>query len=191
MTVGEYVLVFVSLVLGLGVTDVLTSFHRLLRAGSRVRWAVLPVAAAVLIVLLSLMMWWSQFPEDQARPVTIGQFLPRFAVFVLLFLTAAAALPDEVPAEGLDLGAWYRANARHFWTLAALVVAMTMVLEGADAVARGGPEALPGFLANRSFDVVVLLLFGSLAVVKARWWHAVVLAIAYVGPVFWVSRSIG
>lgn len=191
MTVGEYVLVFVSLVLGLGVTDVLTSFHKLLRAGGRVRWSPLPVLAAVLVVLLSVMLWWAQFPQDQAQPVTIGEFLPRFGICVLVFLMAAAVLPDEVPAQGLDLGDWYLRNRAHFWSLAALTILVTLAAEGAGPVANYGVGGLVGFLRDRIVDVVVLVLFASLIVVRARWWHYLVLVVAYAGPVGWVSRSIG
>lgn len=192
MTVAEYVLVLVSIVLGLGIAAVLTSFHRLLAAGTRVKWAVLPVLTAVLVIMLSLMLWWSQFPNgDESRPLTIGQFLPLFAVFVLVFLTAASAFPSEIPPEEIDLGVWYRDNSPRYWVFVTLATATTLFAEGAAPVATDGWSGLVRFLLTREIDLLVLVLFGSLVFVRARWWHYVVLLIVSSGPITWVSRSIG
>ena len=38
---------------------------------------------------------------------------------------SSATLPDEVPAEGLDLGAYYFENRTYFWTLFLLLAVST------------------------------------------------------------------
>ena len=50
-TLFSYLAAFVTIVLALGLTDLLTSLHRLLRHAAIVRWAALPLAAALFILL--------------------------------------------------------------------------------------------------------------------------------------------
>ncbi len=42
MSIAEHVIVFISIIIGLAVGDLLVSFHRLLRERRRVRWAWVP-----------------------------------------------------------------------------------------------------------------------------------------------------
>lgn len=188
---AEYVLVFVAIVLGLALTDVLVSLHKLLRARGRVRWDWAAPACAFIAVMLLLMIWWSQFPKspDAHLHMTIGQFLPLFVALVLLFLLASAALPDEVPAEGVDLKAYYERNRPYFWTLLTLDMGWTMGTELWPRIADGGDPV--GLVLDRSADVVFLALFASLIFVRWRWWNAIVIVVAMLGPIGWLSKSIG
>ena len=118
MTAGEYVSAFASIILALAVTDLATSMHRLLRARARLRWDWLPLAVALLILLATVQFWWIFFELWSATAkFSLGGFLPDFLTLLLLFFIASAALPDEVPAEGLDLEAYYFANRRYIWAL--------------------------------------------------------------------------
>lgn len=58
MTPFEYLLALVSILIGLAVADLATCMHRLLRARSRVRWDWLPLASALIVMLLILQFWW-------------------------------------------------------------------------------------------------------------------------------------
>lgn len=113
---AEYIAVLVSIVIGLALADLLASLHRLLRAGRRVRWDWAAPLAAILVVMTLVMLWWA-FYQPSAEPVSIGEFLPDFVTLVLLFLLAGAALPDEVPPEGLSLRTYYDRNGPYFWSL--------------------------------------------------------------------------
>ena len=118
MTASEYVAAFASIILALAVTDLATSMHRLLRARKRVRWHWLPLSLALLILLSTVQFWWVFFDVWRSRTsFTLGGFLPDFLTLLLLFFIASAALPDEVPADGLDLDAYYFENRTYFWTL--------------------------------------------------------------------------
>lgn len=113
MSAFEYVSVMASIIIGLALVDVLVSLNRLIRAGRLVRWDWAAPLAAVLVVLTLIQIWWGLYrPEEQ--PMTIGQFLPLLVELVILFLLGAAALPDEVPADGLDLKAYYDRNGPYF-----------------------------------------------------------------------------
>lgn len=188
MSAFEYMSVMASIIIGLAMVDVLVSANRLIRAGRLVRWDWAAPLASVLVVLTLLQIWWSLYrPGDQ--PMTIGRFLPLFVELVILFLLGAAALPDDVPAGGLDLKAYYDRNGPYFWGLFTAALGWLVAVEVFGLVAAGGDVA--GFVEGRLVDLGVLLIFASLIVVRNRWWHAVAFLILSLGPLGWLSRSLG
>lgn len=194
MNAAEYVSVLVSIVIGLALADILTSVHKLFRAGRRVKWDWAAPLAAALVVMLLMMMWWSLYPApaaggQAATPFTIGRFLPQFVLLVLLFLLAAGALPDDVPVEGVDLRAYYERNAAYFWSLFAATMAWVMVVEIVGSALEGA-RLVPLLEAN-VIEFGILAVFVSLIFVRKRWWLAVAFLILASGPIGWLTRSLG
>jgi hypothetical protein len=130
VTPFEYLFALVSILIGLAVADLAASLHRLLRARGRVVWDWLPLAAALLVMMLILEFWWV-FPSLGVASTWThyGAFLVLAFTLVCMFLLASATLPDEVPAEGVDLGRYYVENAGYFWGLFALFVMLMIVVE--------------------------------------------------------------
>lgn len=151
------------------------------------RWHWAPVVAAVLVVLTLIQIWWSLY-QPEGGAVTMGQFLPLFAELVILFLLAAAALPDEVPPEGVDLRAYYDRNRRYFWGLFAAALGWLLFVDIVENALNG---TLLEFLSQRIVDFAVLAVFVSLVFVRRLWWHAVSLLLLSSGPIGWLSRSLG
>jgi hypothetical protein len=188
---AEYVSVFVSIVLGLGLVDILVSLQKLLRAGKRVKWDwAAPLTAAITVMLL-IMVWWSQYPGEATmqHKVTIGDFLPVFVALVLMFLLASASLPDEVPPEGIDLKEYYDRNGPFYWGLFTAALGWTLVTEVWVKLAAG-QDPVRVFEA-RLYDILVLALFASLIFIRKRWWHAIALAVVSLGPIGWLHRTLG
>jgi hypothetical protein len=187
MTPFDYTSVLSSIIVGLALTDILVSLHRLLRAGRRVRWDWAAPAGAALVVLTLVQMWWLLYgPTDTT--VTIGQFLPLLVELVLLFLLASSALPDRVPDDGLDLKAYYDRNGPYFWTLFALALGWITISEGAGV--GHDLDALLNMLANRAADLIALGVLVSLIFVRKRWWHAIGFLLLSTGPILWLTRSL-
>ena len=187
MSAFEYVSVLASVIIGLALVDILVSLNRLIRAAGLVRWHWAAPAAALLVTLTIIQIWWSLYrPQD--APMTIGQFLPLLVELVLLFLLAAAALPDEVPADGLSLKNYYQRNGRYFWSLFAAALGWLLVVGAVETLADG--ESLAGVLDNRLVDVVVFGVFVSLVFIRRLWWHAIAILLLYSGPLGWLSRSL-
>ena len=183
----EGALVFASIILGVGITDELMSLHRLMRARKRVRWDWAVPVLALLVLLTIIQIWWSM--QNMHGPLTIGDYLPLIVLLILLFLLAAAVLPDEVPAEGLDLKSWYDENGAYIWTLFAAALGCVSVTR---LLAEPGTRtSLSRLLDAFAADLVILALMVSLIFVRPRWWHAIALAVLFVGPITWLSKSIG
>ena len=189
MTAFEYVLPLVSVLAGLALADLAVSLHRLLRARRRVRWDWLPLATALLAALAVLNLWWGLFnSQDTPFYETLGGFLPLAALLVVLFLLNAAALPDAVPREGLDLRAFYDANGPYFWSLYAAFVVLSIALDLGERAALGLSVDVLSYVNN----LILIALFVALARRRRRAFHAV--AVVVLLALFlsdWVSMSLG
>jgi len=177
MTVPEYVTTFVAIIVSLAVADLLISLHRLLRAGSRVRWHWLPAVVALYAILLAVNFWWGNYARFiHLTRVSMVEFLPTLASLVVLFLILAAVLPDEVPARGLDLKKWYWDNARYIWLLNVLGLGILLTVFAATHV-RTVPD-VGQFLIEQSINITLLLGAGLLLFTKRSWVHSTYVALA-------------
>ena len=173
MTPFVYILPLVSVLVGLAVADLAISLHRLLRARRRVRWDALPLATAVLAVLAVLELWWNLYASQEATFLTtLGGFLLFAVQLLILFLLNAAALPDTVPDDGLDLRAFYDENGSYFWSLYAAYVLFIMVTNVIGALGGDLSDVFRRIAAN----LPLLVLFVALARFRNRVFHAVAVA---------------
>lgn len=94
----EYLTTFVAIVIGIAVTNLMTSLHRLIVARRQVRWHPLPLLWVALLFLLVIAYWWGNYHVFQENDVL---FLFAFELLgpILLFLAAGAALPDDAPSR--------------------------------------------------------------------------------------------
>ena len=113
----EYLLLFAAVILGLAISDLAISLHRLLNAAKRVKWDALAPLAAALAFERIVAEWWTWHSADHlATGFTFGMFLGVLVSTVLLFLMSAVALPDEIEEE-IDLSAYYNRISRRYWLL--------------------------------------------------------------------------
>ena len=165
MSVSEYVSVFVSIIVGLAVADLLISFHRLLRVGRLVRWYWLVPALATYMLLVIVAFWWGSYIWLlHLQRLTMGEFLPTLLAAITIFLLTAAILPDEVPKGGLDLKAWYLQNFRQIWILASLALLLVIIFYGEGHTSTA--KAALSFIRSQWDDLA--LLAGSIALIFTK-----------------------
>jgi hypothetical protein len=169
----EYLLLFMAIVLGLAVADLVISLHRLLGAGERVKWDWLAPLAALVVFLDIVAQWWSwHAAEALADAVTFEMFLTLVAGTVLLFLLAAAALPDEAPHDAvIDLRTHYEKGQRRFWIL---FLAHWLVANGVNIWVQMVAEKARFSLLQPGYLTGLVLL--SLIFIRNRWWQTLCLA---------------
>ncbi|WP_394762151.1 hypothetical protein [Phenylobacterium sp.] len=170
----EYLLMFVGVILGLAVSDLAISLHRLLGAGPRVRWDALAPLAALVALLKILTQWWNWFSTAQiARGLTFGMFLGVVAGTVMLFLLAATALPDEIGEGPVDLAAHYQAVSRRFWLLFAAEFTLMTGIEIWAQMAVFHARFDPHTLLSPVFGIIAASV--ALAFLRNRPIHAIAL----------------
>lgn len=162
MTPFDYLSVLISIVLGLGLTELLSSVHRLVQARDRVTFHWLPLLWSGLIFVALVQWWWAAFGLHRQLEWNFFFFLLILLIPVLLYLAAASVLPTVEPEQEYDLRAYYFSN--HHWFF--WIVAATSLMECLRAVLYHDWQAalLNGLAAT---------LLGSLALVRNPTYHAI------------------
>lgn len=175
MTPYEYFIVLIVVLIGLALSDLTISLHKLLAAGPRVKWhwaaPATALLAAVLVVGEFMTTWFARAPT-----ITFSHVLPSVGLMVLLYLGAAATLPDEVGPEGVDLKLFYFDNRRHFWG----VMTAFMAVQTLFVAISPQNQAHADLWITVVQDAAVTLACASLIVVRRAWWHGLCLA-AFLG----------
>jgi hypothetical protein len=185
----EYATGLFAVLIGLAVVDLATSFHRLLRSNTQVRWDPLALMAALYALCLVVAMWfdlWGVRHFDATRGFFF--YLSLIAEFLVLFLVAAVSLPDR-PSEGSDLREYYARIRRYLWTL--LVLFQALYVADGLYFSRGWPSGLARttlvFLNVLMF--LPLLISVVLMLVKSRLAHYVGLSLLFVVMVLHYGRA--
>lgn len=154
MSVSEYVLAFVTLLLGLAITDLLASFHKLLRAWRRVKWDWLTPLLALLMLFGAVLFWWLCYAWfSGVQSISILQFLPKLAFLAVNVLMIVSVLPDDVPEEGIDLRTFYIESRVHIWSLVTIGFILSIAVNMIDR----GPTAFASFQPYRNLSASLLL----------------------------------
>lgn len=183
----EYLVALISIIVGLGITDLAQSLRELVRPSRPVRWHWLPLLWAVNIVLIVLQLWWISFRLLQLELFANAlAFLPVLLLFTGLYLASAFALPDlrwgpstsvsnSKPSveEQLNLEDFYFSRGHRRWffgTLVGTVLIGQAVVVPLNLV-RG--EVTPLQVVSSLVQNGVLVAFlAYLVFTKSRWAHA-------------------
>ena len=129
MSGGGYLLGLILVITGLAISDLIVSLHGVLMNRRKVKWDWLALLAAAYIFLMIVNSWgvsFRAFKGDDVNP-PLWQFLELIWQIIPLYLAARAALPDNIPAEGVDLAAHYGEICRYFWTAIWLTLLLYLV----------------------------------------------------------------
>ncbi len=184
----EYLLLLAAVILGLAIADLAVSLNRLLRAGRRVKWDWLAPLAALVALTKIVTQWWIWFGVQQdARSITFEMFLWVLLVTLVLFLLAAASLPDEVPEEGIELRRYFDQTGRYFFCLFALHSTGAFLVSIWIQVQV--QNHFTDFLTWRL--LLPAAMIGSAvsgALISNRWWRGACL-VTYLGVYLWQSAG--
>lgn len=117
MSPFEHLSVLISIILGLGVTQLLSNVHELVQARTRVRLHWLPVVWSGLVFIGLVQWWWASFGMHGQREWNFFYFLFILLRPVSAYLSAAAVLPKIEPGESCDLREYYFGNRRWLFLL--------------------------------------------------------------------------
>lgn len=204
MTQPEYIAALLSIIVGLGLTDLAQSLRGLVRPQRRVDWHWLPLLWAATTFLLAVQIWWNSFTF--LTGATSEFFFPYLLTFLLLYLTCAFALPDpeweksqaanndygfivETPdaQAPLDLRAFYFSETHRRWFFGVFIAFIVMGQIGSQT-ARGLSE---GFSVNEQellMNGMSVMFIGTL-ILTDRWWVHVVISVLYFLSVGWGTTS--
>ncbi|MFN4114591.1 MAG: hypothetical protein ACK4GD_11675 [Sphingomonadaceae bacterium] len=190
MAIGEYIILFAAILVGLAVADLALSLHRLLRAGRTIRWTPLVPLLAFLVLCLVLNMWWALFRNYTGlEEISFVRFLPEVAVLLALFLLSASALPDKELEPGSDLAEWHRGNRSQFWGMFAVYLLLVIVNVSLRGIEAGW--SLATFFERNLANF--LLAVAALAAIRLRkMWFDYLLAVIWIVLIglFWANLTL-
>jgi len=127
MDAFSYLSVLISIVLGLGVTQVLTGVGRAIEARQRVDVYGPALIWAAVILLVHVQTWWVMFGMRAYQGWTFGAFLLVLLQPAVLYLLAALVLPTDFTSDAIDLRRHYDGHASWFFALALLLLVQSLL----------------------------------------------------------------
>lgn len=190
MSIGEYFTIFAAMLVGLAVADLSFSLHRLLRAGRTIEWDwVTPVMAFITLCYILNLWWGFYFAYSELDEINFGWFMLDVAILLVLFLMAAAVLPDEKLESGTSLRQYYWDSCTYFWSTHALYMAL-VVVKNIQLQQGLGASSRDYLMVNIPMASMVLV---SLLLIRFRpfWLHALMMAtIVYTIITQWVFYTL-
>jgi len=178
----NYLSVLVSIILGLGITNLLLGFAGLVRERARIRmYAPVPIWMATLF-FAHVQMWWAMFGLVGVTHWTFARFLSVLLQPVALFLTSAFIVPSFTEQGSINLKEGFFRELRWF---GCGLLAMTLTSVAKNFLIAGHMETA---------DIVAHIVFGGLALgpmlVRSEVFHrflapaALLLLLAYTALLF-------
>lgn len=128
MDAFNYLSVLLSIIIGLGITQVLTAAGRLIRGRARVVAYWPPLLWAAVLIVIYVQVWWSMFELRSHADWTFLSFLAVLTQTVTLYMMAALVLPETVDEE-IDLRAHYERHSSWFFGFFIATVLVSLVKE--------------------------------------------------------------
>jgi hypothetical protein len=116
--------VLISIVLGLGITNLLMGLARIVQMRGRVKVFWPTIVWALVLLLIHVQTWWTMFGLRNIETWTFVAFSLVLAQPIFLFFLSALVMPDFDRDEALDLKANYFAQVRWFF---GIIVALLIV----------------------------------------------------------------
>lgn len=107
--------VLISIVLGLGITNLLMGFARIVQMRGRVNVFWPAIVWGLVLLVIHVQTWWSMFGLRNVETWTFVAFSLTLMQPILLFFLSALVMPDFDRDEALDLKANYFAQVRWFF----------------------------------------------------------------------------
>jgi hypothetical protein len=125
----EFVVIFVLVLIGAGITNLLSGVGRMIREARRVKCYWVHCVWLVVHLFTYLSVWFSYF-DDQGEVFGFVEFLESVLAFSLLYLLTVVSFPDFGASEELDLREHFLNTHRAYfsvWALVWLIPGVTVV----------------------------------------------------------------
>ena len=179
----SYLSVLISIILGLGITQLVTGLGRLIQARDRVKPYAPTLSWIAALLVIHVQTWWAMFGLRNHPAWNFGQFFVVLLQPLVLSLLAALVVPDIGPDSHVDLRENYYAQARWFFSLLILLLVVSLVK---DVVLTG---SLPSAL-NVAAHVVFIITSAVAIATRREMYHrqlapfTIVLMLTYIIVLF-------
>lgn len=175
----EYLSTFVSLILGLGVANVLAHFSRLVKRRAQVRWYWVHTLWGVLLLVAMATEWWVLLQWRGVERIHFFVYLSFLIKPAVLFFASDLLFPETGESVVLDLRAHYYDVHRPVFLVAALYPLADLLdtlLKGMEHFQSLGPIYPLAMMVGVGGNVIA-------AVTANRRYHELYVFVGYVGMI--------
>lgn len=160
----SFIMALLSIIVGLGLTELLSNFARQIKLRHMIKsyWVQSVLAGTVFIALLQ--QWWEAWSLQRIADWSFPVVLIMLGGPVGLYIMANMLFPDDF--EDADFEKHYYANSRVIWVIAIFTVANS-------ALFRPLSFGANLFIIDNTTSLVFLVMFGALALTKNRVVHGI------------------
>jgi hypothetical protein len=158
MKTAEYLSVLVSIIVGLGMSQVLSGIANLLVDRRRVRFYWVWAVAVVMVFLANVQFWWGTFSVGEAVATNFFSFVFFLLTPIALYLTAVVLVPDFEGEGEIDLKRHFFANRTLYF---GFLGAVPLLSATRSILISGDPVLSP----ERPFEALFVLLLASGALI--------------------------
>ena len=174
MSQNDIIITFLTLIYGLLLTNLFSNFHKLIKAGKKVKWHWLTVLSAWYILLIILKNWWKLYSfQNPDISLNIFYLLAYGHLMLLLFLITSTVLPDVIEEKGIDLKKYYFDNNMYFWGLMIAVVVLSISISTFRSIENISEVSIINLLILFVYLALLILLATS----RKYWIHSVLLSL--------------
>lgn len=170
----SFVMVLLSIIVGLGVTELLNNFARQIRNWSRAKFYWLHALLAILVFVALLQQWWESWQQRTVDAWSFPILILMLGGPIGLYLISHLLFPDDW--EKPDFEKHYYRYARSIYGIGALTVVFTTIY-------RPISFRTSLFDADNAISIFVLLIFGLLAISKKKVLHETLVPLILIGVV--------
>jgi hypothetical protein len=123
----EYVTVFISIILGLGVTQILTGIADLIHQNERVKIYWPHLVWVLLVLVLHVLDWWVTFQLRNLPQWRFPMFLFVLLYPVVLFILARLLFPFGFSEGSINLKKFYFENYRRIFLFGAMLAFLSVL----------------------------------------------------------------
>ena len=174
MSLFEFTFALSAVILGLALTHIAASLHKLLLAGRRITWAPEPILLTLIVMLVIITVWLGAWHHRNETSVSVEWTILQVLKLLTLYIAAASCLPEpETSNSAVNTFEYYdRTRALSF---GALIVSYTL-FEIAVLLERGLPQQITFSVLEGWF--LYPAIYGLLIFIRTRWLNILILAFA-------------
>lgn len=162
MTPYEYLTVFLSVIFGLAIVQLLSGVSLILDARERSQPYWIHLVWTLNVFTLAVVTWWFNFSLDAIRAWSFFHFVDLVLYSVLIYVLAGLLFPTRGP-EVVDFRAHFERNRKWFFTVFAIFVPVDLVDTLVEETA-----GLEGYFTGTYFLFMGGSLLGALIAARTR-----------------------
>ena len=159
MSAFEYVTVLISIVISLGITQILTGVASVLKKINKVQLYWPHLLWVIFVLLLHIQEWWVTYELKNYVPWRLPVFLFIMIYPINLFLMSRLLFPDKLKGKNLNLKDFYFSNYQKQYLLLCVSAALSVLYN---------VFILDLELASQVLQILLILVLSSIALMNTR-----------------------